>query len=100
MNGQIAVAYPDFLQDLLNMENEEFTMQIKLLSLVKLYELGKISSGKAAKVLGISRISFLDILGLYHVSCFADESDLESDIRNASLAAEAHAREVASACSL
>jgi predicted HTH domain antitoxin len=93
MNGQIAISYPETLADSMKMQRDEFVMEVKMLSLVKLYEMGKVSSGMAAKVLGISRIAFLDILGLHHVSYFADESELESDFCNASRIADAYARE-------
>ena len=42
--------------------------------LVRLYGLGEISSGQAARILGISRRAFLDLLGVYGVSIF-DEAD-------------------------
>jgi predicted HTH domain antitoxin len=83
MNGQIAISYPEALADSLKMQNEEFAQEIKVISLVKLYELGKISSGMAAKVLDISRVAFLDILGAHHVSYFAADDELKSDFRNA-----------------
>ncbi|WP_457641332.1 UPF0175 family protein [Persephonella sp.] len=51
------------LPDTLKLNEKE----IKTMVLVKLYELGKISSGEAAKLLGISRIDFLDLLGKYRV---------------------------------
>lgn len=53
--------------------------------MVKLYELGKISSGIAAKVLGFSRLDFLEIIGKYRVSTidFNDDDDLNNDIANA-----------------
>jgi predicted HTH domain antitoxin len=79
MNGQIAISYPEALADSLKMQSAEFAQEIKVLSLVKLYELGKVSSGMAAKVLGISRIAFLDILGTHHVSIFPDADELEAD---------------------
>jgi len=41
--------------------------EVKIAALAKLYELGKISSGKATKLLGISRVEFLDLLGKYKV---------------------------------
>ncbi|MEJ5172238.1 MAG: UPF0175 family protein [Hydrogenothermaceae bacterium] len=40
---------------------------IKTATIIKLYELGKISSGKAAKILGIRRVDFIDLLGKYNV---------------------------------
>ena len=95
MNGQIVISYPETLADSMKMQGDEFATEIKVLSLVKLYEMGKVSSGIAANVLGISRIAFLDILGLYHVSCFADVSELEPDFRNASRVADACAQEPA-----
>ena len=79
MGTQITVTYPKFLADSLKMQNSEFEKEIKTLSLVKLYEVGKVSSGIAAKILGISRIDFLDLLGFYHVSVFPDADDLEAD---------------------
>ena len=53
--------------------------------MVKLYELGKVSSGVAASVLGLSRLDFLELLAKYNVSvlCAYDTNDLEEDIANA-----------------
>ena len=34
---------------------------------VRLYDLGKLSSGQAARLLGLSRWEFLDLLGRYNV---------------------------------
>ena len=79
--NQISVSYPDTLAFSLKMQKKEFEREIKTASLVKFYELGKVSSGLAAKILGISRIDFLDRLAFYGVSAFADE--LETDIINA-----------------
>jgi predicted HTH domain antitoxin len=49
--------------------------------LVRLYDLGKISSGLAAQSLGVSRRAFLDILGRYGVSSFDEEADLGAEAR-------------------
>jgi predicted HTH domain antitoxin len=53
--------------------------------LVKLYELGKVSSGVAASVLGLSRLEFLELLSKYKVSVLGayDLDDLKEDIANA-----------------
>ena len=40
--------------------------------LVRLYDLGQVSSGCAAELLGISRRAFLDLLGSYGVSEFGE----------------------------
>jgi predicted HTH domain antitoxin len=83
MEAQIAIRYPFTLAHSLKMREREFEREMKTLSLVKLYELGKVSGGYAARVLGISRIAFLDILAEYQVSCFPDADELESDFANA-----------------
>jgi len=81
--NQISVSYPDALAFSLKMQNKEFEREIKTASLVKFYELGKVSSGFSAKILGISRIDFLDRLAAYGVSVYSDADELEADIANA-----------------
>ena len=81
--NQISISYPETLAFSLKMQNSEFEREIKTASLVKFYEMGKVSSGLAAKILGISRIDFLDRLAIYGVSSFADADELENDITNA-----------------
>lgn len=50
----------------------------------KLYEDGVLSSGQAAKIAGLTKRTFIELLGKYGVSVFsASLSDLESDIANA-----------------
>ena len=49
--------------------------------LVKLYDLGEIGSGKAAKILGISRRAFLELLDQYGVSWFDDTMDIAKEAR-------------------
>lgn len=43
----------------------------KLLLAIKLYEVGKISLSKAAKLAGFSKRTFMEILGRYEVPVFA-----------------------------
>ncbi len=85
MSKHILIEYPQELALALKLNNSEFEKEIKRISLVKLYELGKISSGFAAKLLNIKRVESLEILGNYNVSIFPDsvEEDLDSDYRNA-----------------
>ena len=79
MTGQIEISYPETLAFSLKMKNQEFEREIKTISLVKLYELGKISSGMAAKILNISRLDFLTILSFYNTSYFStSEESLKS----------------------
>jgi predicted HTH domain antitoxin len=61
-----------------------FEKKILLLAALKLYETGKLSSGLASKMAGMSRIQFLLNLYEYKISPFqVDKDDIESEINNA-----------------
>jgi predicted HTH domain antitoxin len=52
---------------------------------LKMFELGKLSSGKAAEVAGLSRVEFFEMCGRYRVSVFNYppeelESELQADL--------------------
>ena len=85
MERSITINFPQSLAFSLKMDDKEFKDAMKTISLVKLYELGKISSGMAVKLLKMSRIDFLELLHKYNVSYFDKglEDELESDMRNA-----------------
>jgi len=85
MKGVINIEYPESLANSLKLKGKEFENEMKISSLVKLFELGKVSSGTAAKVLGLSRLDFLELLAKYKVSPFGqyDTDDLIDDIANA-----------------
>jgi predicted HTH domain antitoxin len=54
---------------------------LRMLAAVKLYELGRLSSGRAAALAGLSRIEFLLALERYKVSPLeAEARDLESSV--------------------
>ncbi len=57
--------------------------EAKLLLAVKLYEVGKVSLGQAAKLAGFSKRAFMEVLGRYHVPLFdysLDELRQEIDL--------------------
>ena len=59
----------------------ELEQDLRLASAMKLFELGKISSGLAARLAGLSRVEFLFLCGQYGVSVFQqNESELASDL--------------------
>ncbi len=58
--------------------------ELKMIVASKLYEDGKLSSGQAAELVGISKKSFVELLGKYNVSLFGYEyEDIEEDLKNA-----------------
>jgi predicted HTH domain antitoxin len=85
MMRAITVTYPESLAYSLKLADKEFEKEMKTISIIKLYELGKISSGTASKILGISRVDFLEQIGKYQVSVFnfKNEEELNEDIANA-----------------
>lgn len=82
MAQSISIEYPDYLAHSMRLNKEDFGKEVKVSALVKLFELGKVSSGVAAKVINISRVEFLELLSKYNVS-FLNAEDLAEDIDNA-----------------
>lgn len=82
MANTILIDYPEFLANSMRLNKQDFGKEIKIFALVKLFELGKVSSGTAARVLKISRLEFLDLLGTYKVS-YLEVEDLKKDAGNA-----------------
>ena len=64
------ISYTEDLLLSLKESKEQFEQDARFLLAVKLYELGKISSGKAAKLAGLRRVNFLLKLSEYKVSPF------------------------------
>lgn len=78
----VTIEYPDDLLLSLKESRIEFENEARFLLALKLYELGKISSGKAAKIAGLNRLEFLMKLGKYKVSPF--QVDLDEILEEAS----------------
>lgn len=66
----LTIKYTDDVLLSLKESKEEFEEEARYLLALKLYELGKISSGKAAKIAGVGRVVFLLTMGRYRVSPF------------------------------
>lgn len=80
----LTIQYPEELLWALQQEPEEFASQAQILLAVKLYETGKLSTGLAAQVAGVSRTEFFYILGQHGLSPFGETPDeLENDLANA-----------------
>ncbi len=68
------------LPDFVDVDSNE----IKLMLASKLYEERKLSLGQAAEMAGISKRTFIELLGNYGVSLFNhDIKEIESDFKNA-----------------
>ena len=61
---------PDEVMFSLKKNATDMASEIRLAAAMKLYELGQLSSGRAAQLAGISRDEFLHNTGRYHVPAF------------------------------
>jgi len=80
----LTIEYPEEILLSLKETKEGFSKEIRIAAAVKLYELGKLSSGKAAKLAGMDRVSFLKTLGRYRISISTLEEfaeDMKVDIK-------------------
>ncbi|MCX6187446.1 MAG: UPF0175 family protein [Bacteroidetes bacterium] len=68
------------IPDEVDLKDYDFSMIIAS----KLYEDGALTSGQAAQMAGLSKRTFIELLGRYGVSVFSKSiSDLHSEITNA-----------------
>lgn len=64
----LPIPIPEGLPQALKMSDEDFCREARLLLAVKLYELGKVSTGVAAQIAGTDRLGFLTLLSHYGVA--------------------------------
>jgi hypothetical protein len=55
----LQISYPASLPALANQSKEEFEQEARLALAYKLYEMGRLTSGQAASLGGVSRVQFL-----------------------------------------
>lgn len=80
----LTIPYPEELLLSLKENPQEFEAEARLLLAVKFYELGRISSGMAARLAGMSRVAFMLSLGRFGLSPIGeDASEIEQDLSNA-----------------
>ena len=90
---QITLEIPENLEDAVHTTPEEFEAQIRLMAALKMFELGKLSSGKAAQLAGMTRVEFWEMCGRYQVPIFNYppeelEAELAADLEAAGSASD------------
>jgi predicted HTH domain antitoxin len=63
----VTLKIPPDVPALLKMSEADFAREAQVLLAVKLFELGKLTSGKAAELAGMPRVTFLYTLNRYNV---------------------------------
>lgn len=85
---ELKIRYPSGLEQAVHMTKDELEHHIRLMAALKMFELGKVSSGKAAELAGMSRPEFLEACGRYRVTIFnyppeEVEEELKRDLEEA-----------------
>lgn len=81
---KIVLEIPDEVLISLKETPSEISRDIRMLAAVKFYQMGKLSSGRAAQLAGIPRVSFLQALAQYGVPIFElTPEELRQDVENA-----------------
>ena len=85
MSKSLTIDYGENILIALNLTPEEFSQEARMLIAVKLYELGRLSTGAAAEFARVSKPLFLTKLAEYSVDTFKlSEEELQNDLLNAS----------------
>lgn len=80
----VQVEVPEETLISLKTDLDRFAEELRVLAAVKLFEMGRLSSGRAAQLAGMSRVAFLMNLRHYQVSPFQlTREELQQDIANA-----------------
>jgi predicted HTH domain antitoxin len=80
--SKVELKVPDEVLDALQLTPQSLVEELRLAAAVKLYELGRLSSGAAASLAGVPRVDFLARLGGYGADTFRlNEEELWQEIR-------------------
>jgi predicted HTH domain antitoxin len=83
-NHVLTIPYPDDLLLSLKKNPQEFEAEARLLLAVKLYEMGRVSTGIAAQLAGLERVAFMFELAHFGLSPIGqDPEELAEDFANA-----------------
>ena len=75
----LQIDYPEELLAITDESPDGLARMAREALLVHLYDLGKVSSGQAARWLGLTRVAFLDLLAHYNVSVFDESMDVAAE---------------------
>lgn len=80
--SKVILEVPDEALDALRLTPQALGEELRVAAAMKLYELGRLSSGAAAALAGIPRVVFLSRLGAYGVDAFRlSEEELRQETR-------------------
>jgi len=78
---KLTIEYPAGLPGVLKLSDDEFAREAAFLLAARLYEMGKLSSGKAAEMAGMARVEFLEALGRHGFAALhLDDEQIEAEL--------------------
>ena len=81
---QLTINYPETFPDVVGSSQEQFEEEAKWAMAIKLFEMKRLSSGMAAALVNVDRVTFLLKLADYGVPMIdLSEAELLSDLANA-----------------
>ena len=81
---QLTLTIPNDIPQLLKMSDDDFAREMQMLLAVKLFDMGKLTSGKAAELAGVSRVLFLHLLDRYCVAAINfDAQEVQNEVSSA-----------------
>jgi len=80
----LEIPYSEHLPDIVQLSGGEFEHALKMALASKLFELGRLTSGQAAEIAGLSRVAFLRELSQYRVNAVDwDPGEFNQEVKNA-----------------
>jgi len=80
----IQIEYPESIPAALNVTPESFEEEARLALAIKLFEFGRLSSGQAAALAGVPRVTFLLNCHRYGASIVVwDQEEIEAEFKDA-----------------
>jgi len=91
--SQHVLSWPDDLADAIRLSPAEIPFRIGLMAAIKMFELGELSSCKAAELAKLTRGEFLEACARYRVSAFnyrddEVEAELDADLKTLKAASQ------------